>query len=80
MTAGQKVAFSALFSIGLFGAFVFVTKTNFIPEIEKRFYTQSKVQQKEDELNNGTIKFLGDFSGIINFCTLLREKGLLELI
>lgn len=35
---------------------------------------------KEDELNNGTIKFLGDFSGIINFCTLLREKGLLELI
>ena len=54
MTAGQKVAFSALFSIGLFGAFVFVTKTNFIPEIEKRFYTQSKVQQKEDELNNVT--------------------------
>ena len=54
MTAGQKVAFSALFSIGLFGAFVFVTKTNFIPEIEKRFYTQSKVQQKEEELNNVT--------------------------
>ena len=54
MTAGQKVAFSALFSIGLFGAFVYVTKTDFIPEIEKRFYTQSKVQQKEDELNNVT--------------------------
>ena len=54
MTAGQKVAFSALFSIGLFGAFVFVTKTDFIPEIEKRFYTQSKVQQKEDELDNVT--------------------------
>ena len=35
MTAGQKVAFSALFSIGLFGAFVYVTKTDFIPEIEK---------------------------------------------
>lgn len=54
MTAGQKVAFSVLFSIGLFGAFVYVTKTDFIPEIEKRFYTQSKVQQKEDELNNVT--------------------------
>ena len=54
MTAGQKVAFSALFSIGLFGAFVYVTKTDFIPEIEKRFYTQAKVQQKEDELNNVT--------------------------
>ena len=54
MTAGQKVAFSALFSIGLFGAFVYVTKTDFIPEIEKRFYTQSKVQQKKDELNNVT--------------------------
>ena len=54
MTAGQKVAFSALFSIGLFGAFVYVTKTDFIPEIEKRFYIQAKVQQKEDELNNVT--------------------------
>ena len=66
MTAGQKVAFSALFSIGLFGAFVFVTKTNFIPEIEKRFYTQSKVQQKEDELNNVTKGIDSSIQNILN--------------
>ena len=71
MTAGQKVAFSALFSIGLFGAFVFVTKTNFIPEIEKRFYTQSKVQQKEEELNNVT---KGIDSYIQNILTDLENK------
>ena len=47
MTAGQKVAFSALFSIGLFGAFVFVTKTNFIPEIEKRFIHNQKFNKKK---------------------------------
>lgn len=52
MTSGQKVAFSTLFSVAFFAAFVFVTKTDFIPEIEKRFYTQAKVQQKETELND----------------------------
>lgn len=52
MSSGQKVAFSTLFSVALFAAFVFVTKTDFIPEIEKRFYTQAKVQQKETELND----------------------------
>ena len=78
MTAGQKVAFSALFSIGLFGAFVFVTKTNFIPEIEKRFYTQSKVQQKEDELNNVTKGIDSYIQNILNDLEN-KETGYLNL-
>ena len=72
MTSGQKIAFSTLFSVALFGAFVFVTKTDFVPEIEKRFYTQSKVQQKQEYIENVT-KSLDSY--IQNVLNRLEEKN-----
>ena len=77
MTSGQKVALSTLFSVALFGAFVFVTKTDFVPEIEKRFYTQSKVQQKQAYLENVTNSLDLYIQNVLNRLED-KEKGYLQ--
>ena len=51
MTSGQKVAFSFLFSLFLFAFAAVLLHTRFFSEIEADFYSQSKIQEKTEQLD-----------------------------
>mgnify|MGYP003292008271 CR=1 FL=1 len=50
MSSGQKVAFSFLTTLACFAAFVFFAETGFMAKIETKFYAQSKISEKQQQL------------------------------
>ena len=51
MTSGQKIAFSLLTTLLLFTGFMFVSHSKLIPELETKYYAQSKIEEKNNQLN-----------------------------
>lgn len=71
MTSGQKVAFSFLFSLVLFAFAALLLHTSLFSEIEADFYSQSKIQEKTnqlDEISTSIENYIKDVLDII-------EKG-----
>ena len=52
MTSGQKIALSLLSAFALFAAFVLSFHTFLFKEIEMKFYTQAKIEENVQQLNN----------------------------
>ena len=51
MTSGQKTAFSFLSALLVFGAFVIFAQTGLMSKIETKFYAQSKIAQKQSQVD-----------------------------
>lgn len=51
MSSGQKVALSFLAALICFAGFVFFAQTNLMSTIETKFYTQSKIAQRQEQLD-----------------------------
>lgn len=51
MSSGQKVALSFLSALVFFAVFVFFGQTKLMSTIETKFYAQSKIAQKQDQLD-----------------------------
>ncbi len=51
MTSGQKIAFSLLTAMLLFAGFVLTLNSTLFDQLETRFYTQSKIQETTEQLN-----------------------------
>ncbi len=50
MTSGQKIAFSLLTTLVLFTGFAFLSHSKLIPELETKYYAQSKIEEKSNAL------------------------------
>ena len=51
MSSGQKVALSFLAALICFAGFVFFAQTNLMSTIETKFYAQSKIAQRQEQLD-----------------------------
>lgn len=51
MSSGQKVALSFLAALICFAGFVFFAETNLMSTIETKFYAQSKIAQRQEQLD-----------------------------
>lgn len=65
MTSGQKIAFSTLLSMLLFAGFVITANLKLFPELETRFYAQTKVSQKLQHLDDVAESFDSYISNIL---------------
>ena len=65
MTSGQKIAFSTLLSMLLFAGFVITANLKLFPELETRFYAQTKVSQKLQHLDDVAENFDSYISNIL---------------
>lgn len=65
MTSGQKIAFSTLLSMLLFAGFVITANLKLFPELETRFYAQTKVSQKLQHLDEVAENFDSYISNIL---------------
>lgn len=54
MSSGQKVAFSFLSALIFFAVFIFAAQTKLMSTIETKFYAQSKITQKQEQLEKLT--------------------------
>jgi len=52
MTSGQKIAFSLLTAMILFAGFFVVSQSGLLTELETRYYSQAKIREKVDSLDN----------------------------
>ena len=71
MTSGQKVAFSFLFSLVLFAFAALLLHTSLFSEIEADFYSQSKIQEKTDQLDEISTSIENYIKDVLN----IIEKG-----
>lgn len=63
MTSGQKTAFSFLSALLIFGAFVIFAQTGLMSKIETKFYAQSRIAQKQsqvDKLSESCNSYISD--------------------
>lgn len=66
MTSGQKIAFSMLISMLIFAGFTICANLKLFPELETRFYAQSKITEKTQQLDSVSKGFDSYISNILS--------------